>query len=1049
MHPNNPLSFPMLFNQPDRLRVLVTVIAFILAIGCAATSSAQQTLDPEDSYAQRVPGTVYVQFREGYIPDLVRKASSPSMHVDPVTRIFNKIGVTSIELFDKMAWKDSISHSLGIDRIYVVNYATNEQPIAVVVKLLHTGLVQTASPRYIFKVQDVPNDPDYGDQWYLQNIKMEAAWGITHGDTNVVIADVDEGVNYNHEDLAANIKYNKGEFVKGKPDPNNKKDLDGNGFVNDYRGWDAAGQTTGGFPMPNNDPYPSMTPGGIAGESSHGTNTTGCFGAVGNNHIGMAGVAFNCKILPVKIGNANGQLIAGYEGVHYAAVAKAKVINCSWGGRADPAALPFAQIFPDEVTARGEVMVAAAGNYHMNNDITPFVPACIPGVLSVGASDENDKPTSFTHWGHIVSVFAPGIDIYTTDIGIDKTFNNVYTPIGATIAGTSFSSPITAGIVGLVMSKFPKMSPAAVKQRIIETCDPMQGAGTDGYLYHGRVNAFAALNAPGHPSIAVQGFSVSGGSGDSLDVIGQPSTINVTFQNGGLPGTNLNAELQPGPGYSWDQFDPNSHNYWPKSNIATLDSQASFVGQLKSVERSGQFSEGFATPAIYVHDGAGYQDTLHVQVPVTKKPGMTHKLNIQHATCIKQVDETTGWAGFGYYLNYHDPELKKDIFVLISQFSKRGPGGAWSDLADVAGGDVPVTTVAALDDNHAWFSGVSPSGSAEIMYTIDGGNSWNSTSTSTVNAIHFKDAQNGLYLGQAGGKAQIYFSQNGGQSWNAGSLSANVGEHSFNNAAWFHGQNGWFGTNQHRVFYTTDGGTGWHPTSLQGTAMQNNVMAVGFADDDNTGYAAIRGFGGNPDSAGLFYSQSKGTQWQKYDPISKISPANLIAYSIAFIPGTTTAIITTNQGVFTLKSPTDSMLYLGAPSSWDPRYSVVSAAGSSSAKYTVSAASENTGVADYAVGTSNAVRQSAGASQDFTLSNAPNPFTNATTLYFSTEKEGHVHIAMADVLGRIVFVIYDGSLPEGPHAIAVSATDLARGVYHCSLETESGKRADTKVVVMR
>src|SRR5437016_4380128 len=168
--------------------------------------------------------------------------------------------------------------------------------------------------------------------------------------------------------------------------------------------------------------------------------------------------------------------------------------------RADPAALPFAQIFHDEVTARGEVMVAAAGNYSMNNDVTPFVPACIPGVLSVGASDSTDKPTSFTHYGHIVSGFAPGNEIYTTDIpheaGVTAK-NNEYTPLGTLIAGTSFSSPIVAGLAGLVISKFPKLSPDAVKQRIITTCDPMKGAGTNSYLFHGRVNAFAALNAPG------------------------------------------------------------------------------------------------------------------------------------------------------------------------------------------------------------------------------------------------------------------------------------------------------------------------------------------------------------------------------------------------------------------------------------------------------------------------------------------------------------------------------------------------------------------------
>src|SRR5207237_8210264 len=136
--------------------------------------------------------------------------------------------------------------------------------------------------------------------------------------------------------------------------------------------------------------------------------------------------------------------------------------------------------------------------------------------------------------------------------------------------------------------------PDAVNQRIITTCDPMKGAGTNSYLFHGRVNAFAALNAPGHPAIAVQGFSVAGGKGDSLDVIGKRVTLNVNFQNAGLPGTNVNAELQPGPGYTWDQFDPNFHTNWPSANIGTIDKEAFYLGRFSNVERSGQFSEGLA-----------------------------------------------------------------------------------------------------------------------------------------------------------------------------------------------------------------------------------------------------------------------------------------------------------------------------------------------------------------------------------------------------------------------------------------------------------------------
>ena len=1013
----------------------------------AQTSPKGTAIDPDDAYAQRVPGTVYVQFREGYVPSVARKVSAPIQKADPVEKIFKSIGVTSIQPFDRMAYKDSISHSIGIDRIYVVNYSTDAPPLDVTIKLLQTGLVQTASPRYIFKTQGfVANDPGYVDtEYYARIIDMPEAWNLTLGDTNVIIADVDEGVNYNHQDLKDNIKHFSGH--------------DHPGYPNDSVGWDAAGDGTGGNPMPDNDPYPSMTPGGIAGESSHGTNTTGCFGMainnrIGGNFVGGAGIAPHCKILCVKIGNANGQLIAGYEGVHYAAVAGAKVINCSWGGQADPAALPFAYIFPQEVTARGAVMVAAAGNYHMDNDVTPFVPACIPGVLSVGASDENDNPTSFTHWGHIVSVFAPGIDIYTTTIGNTASVNDAYTTYEELIAGTSFSSPITAGLVGLVMSKFPKLSPDAVKARIISTCDPMKigkSSIANPYLFHGRINAFTALNAPGHPAIVVKGLTAAGK--DSLDVVLQKTSLNVTFQNGGDPGVNLTAQLQPGPGYTWDAFDPNIKSAWPTANIGNLDSGLTIAERVDNVERSGQFSEGFAPLRFAVYDGSNYNDTLTVQVPLTKKDGMKHKLNVAHATCVKQVDGTTGWAGFGYNLTYYDPEKKANVTITVSQFSKREADGSWDAPVNILGGDVPITTCDAIDANTAWFGGVDASGAATIFSTTTGGgvngDEFNPVTVTTAPLmIHFADASHGMFVGNVGGKWQTQVTGDGGTTWTTGISATQANETTFANAGSFHGLKGWFGNSLGQVEFTTNGGQTWNHIPLNGTAKQMKVMSVGFDDNGVYGYAGVRDPGGNPDSAGLFTSSTKGTSWSKYQK----APVGFIPYSITFLPGTSIAVITSNMGVYQLASASSDLQYLGYPSSWDSYNSVISAAGTTD-QYTVSAVSENSGILDYAVGAAavQPTNDNATATTGLTLTSAPNPFTTSTTLYFTLAKEEHVRIRLIDVLGRTVSEVFSGSLGEGPHAVPMASSDLdlARGVYHVSVETASGERAETSVVLMK
>ncbi|MDP4199413.1 MAG: S8 family serine peptidase [Bacteroidota bacterium] len=976
------------------------------------------------SYPHRVPGVVYAQFREGYNPVFEHDAASAQL--DGVQKILREIGVTKIEPFDADAYKDAISHKLGIDRMYVIYYASEAHPLGVTLRLLQTGLVQTASPRYIFEPQKhLPNDPLYtsGSEWFLDTIHCPEAWDITKGSPSVIIADVDEGVNYNHEDLAANM-------------------VD--------HGWNAASNT------------PDAMPHLGANEGEHGTETTGCFGGIMDNGIGMAGVAPLCKILAVRIANDAGQLTAGYEGIHYAATHNANVINCSWGGTIDPSALAFEQTFADEVTARGEVLVASAGNYSKNNDITPFYPANLDGALSVGATDPRGYPSSFTHYGRSVLVFAPGVDIMTTTLSPG---NSSYTSDPG-VDGTSFSGPITAGICGLLMSQDATLPPSAVKSIIIETCDPVRGQESNPD-YHGRVNALAALNqvkTPSHPNVSMVGYQVNSVPSDSLRGVGAYVNLSVNFVNSAAPATNtISATLQPGPGYSWQNYQPQFPSQWPNFDLGPMDQHGTRVGQFPNVFRTRQFSEGTVPMKFFITDHNFYSDSLIVNVPLTSIPGMKHRLVSGHATCVKQVDSKIGWAGFGYFEKIHNPESGNDTIFRVTQYARRrffGPvASRWEYSPTDLPAEVPALSIDALDDQTACFGGQDPiTGASQVIMTADGGADWNVVDVLVPpRSIHLTSATSGWFISDAVSKSfQFYQTNDGGQSFTKGTgiSAATTSEKTFYNGLFWDGAFGIFGGNAGAVHITTNGGSTWLVSvPIGGTAKQNNVRSIAFSAGQHIGFACVRGEGTNKDSAGLFVSLSKGRTWANIDMIDPNTgqpDPYRIPYSVTFKPGTDTAIITTNQGVFLVAqsgTSTYSWSYYSAPSSWDPTFSMVSASGNQGS-YTISAVSEGSGIVDFSTEALAGVQSQSNASQLQMLA-APNPTSGDAQIYFSLPSEDHVTIRLVDVLGRTISEVFSGILGAGDHAIPVAVGAVTPGVYHCLLETASGISSQTSLVLMK
>ncbi|MGQ9853583.1 MAG: S8 family serine peptidase [Candidatus Oleimicrobiaceae bacterium] len=500
--------------QPLVRRLVWSTVALVALAMAPGATKAGATKSSVRS-AHYVPGELIVKLKPGVAPTFLsdgRATGAPA-----VDQHLTQLGATRVVPLMK-----GLKHVPGGgERIYRVSFAPWRDPQEVAAELRRNPFLEYADPVAVHHIEDTPNDPDFMNQRYLRIIQATNAWDVVKGDSTVAIAIVDNGVDYEHPDLAANVWTNGVEArgVAGVDD-------DGNGYVDDLHGYDIAEE----------DNNPTNCPGDPDGYYDHGTLLAGVACAVTNNRVGIAGTSWGCRFMPVKTSydDKPRSVAFGYEGILYAARAGARIINCSWGRFGQPQASE--QDIIDIATAMGAVVIASAGNTVTDE---PHYPSAYRNVLSVTWLNSADQRVAVyqqgewvgSTYGPAVDVAAPGVDLYSTVPRVGGSYGSA--------SGSSLATPVVSGVCGLLATQHPEWAPLRIMQQVVFTADNVDrlNPGFEGQLGSGRVNAFQAVSqqapTPLPPKMRLDTLIVqeAGGDGDGLFEHGESIHLTGVIHN--------------------------------------------------------------------------------------------------------------------------------------------------------------------------------------------------------------------------------------------------------------------------------------------------------------------------------------------------------------------------------------------------------------------------------------------------------------------------------------------------------------------------------------
>jgi subtilisin family serine protease len=484
-------------------KVIIVVVA-LLTVSCGSgydsnvSTTFKNTTNQNRSGSQISVDSILSNIKEGtYREGELLVKFRPHVTASASGRVHEAIGASVIRSFSLVPSLQHVTLPEGMsvsDAIRV--YMSDEY-------------VEYAEPNYLrYAAITVPDDPFFGQQWGLRNtglpgadINATAAWDLTKGSGSIVVAVIDTGIDYNHPDLQGNIWINPGE------DPSNGVDDDGNGRIDDWRGWN--------FVAKNNDPMD---------DNGHGTHVAGITGAVGNNGVGIAGVMWSVKLLPLKILGSGGSGTIANEilAIQYAIAKKVKVMNASFSG-SNFSNAEFDAL--NSANSAGIIFVAAAGNGGIDGvgddtDVTPEYPASyqLPNIIAVAATTVSDIKAISSNFGDkSVHVAAPGAGILSTyPLSLQTSgYRN--------LSGTSMSVAFVTGLAGLLYDFYPNFNLSQVRGIIIRYVDILSSL-QDLVRSGGRIDANKSLSSLRAPT----GFSVTA---DALTQLTISWTDNATGED--------------------------------------------------------------------------------------------------------------------------------------------------------------------------------------------------------------------------------------------------------------------------------------------------------------------------------------------------------------------------------------------------------------------------------------------------------------------------------------------------------------------------------------
>jgi subtilisin family serine protease len=463
------------------------------------------------------PGEVLVKLQPDALSAVGGGRVNLSTHVqDDLTRLGAESWKPAFRFIDS-------SHGSDLYRWFTIKAQDNVAEVLLKESIDRLAYVEHTDLNYLQYPDSVPNDPHFDQQYAWEIMEATAAWSVVKGSPDVVVAIIDSGTDLEHEDLADALWYNPGETPNGE-------DSDGNGYVDDYRGWD----------FRNND----NDPGNGHPENMHGTHVAGIVGAVNDNGIGIAGGTWGSELMILKVfadepgGGAWVSHVA--EAIIYAADNGASVVNLSLGSS------HFTDVQADAVLYAynaGVTVLAAAGNGGATGigHSTPHYPAAHIGAFGVGATNPFENKAGMSNYGDWVAFFAPGVNIRSCMP------NNEY----SNSSGTSMASPAAAALAALIKTQNPLFTPDQIIERMILGAENIDEHNPSyrGALSAGRLNFYFSVAQS--PVLRIDRWVVDDSDGNMNFEADYGETVDLDIwlhNHSWMDGTGITAAISAGPG---------------------------------------------------------------------------------------------------------------------------------------------------------------------------------------------------------------------------------------------------------------------------------------------------------------------------------------------------------------------------------------------------------------------------------------------------------------------------------------------------------------------